>query len=132
MKKEEGKFEVAAKAIIKKDDKYLILERSETDPYKPGEGDIPGGKIEFGEKVLDGMLREVMEESNLDIDVIRPLRTWSFLRGNSQLVGITYLAEYKSGEVKLSWEHSSFQWLTFNEIINGDLPEWLKKDFSLI
>lgn len=129
----ENRFAVAAKAIIKKDGKFLILKRSDTDKLSPLGADFPGGKIEFGEKVEAGLHREVMEESNLEINLIRPLRAWSFLKNETtQLVGITYLAEYKSGEVELSWEHSSFEWLSFEDIIEGDFPEWIKKDFRLI
>ncbi|HAV11813.1 MAG TPA: DNA mismatch repair protein MutT [Candidatus Moranbacteria bacterium] len=129
----ENRITVAAKAIVRKGEKFLVLRRSDTDSYKPGEADIPGGKIEFGEKVEEGLHREVMEESNLEIDIVRPLRTWSFLREeNHQLVGITYLAEYKRGEVKLSWEHSAFEWVSFEDVMDGDYPEWFKKDFRLI
>ncbi|HBP01116.1 MAG: NUDIX hydrolase [Candidatus Moranbacteria bacterium GW2011_GWE1_49_15] len=129
----ERRFLVAAKAIVRKGEKFLILQRSETDSYEAGGADFPGGKIEFGEKIEEGLLREVMEESNLEVDIVRPVRTWSFMKNeNTQLVGITFLVDYKSGEVKLSWEHSAFKWLSFDEILNGDFPEWIKKDFRLI
>ena len=129
----ERRFLVAAKAIVRKDEKFLILQRSETDSYEAGRADFPGGKIEFGEKIEEGLLREVREESNLEVDIVRPVRTWSFMKNeNIQLVGVTFLVDYKSGEVKLSWEHSDFKWLSFDEILNGDFPEWIKKDFRLI
>jgi len=128
-----NKITVAAKAIIRKGDHFLILHRSDVEEINPQGADIPGGKIEFGEKVEEGLHREVMEESNLKIEIIRPLRAWSFLKNkNVQIIGITYLAEYISGELQLSWEHSAFRWLSFEEVMTGDFPEWMKKDFHLI
>ncbi len=127
-----NKFVIAAKAIIKKENKFLILHRSETHEYKPGEADFPGGKLEFGETMEIGLLREIKEESNLEVKIIRPVRSWSFLLDEfTQIVGITYLTHYHSGQIELSYEHNQFKWLTLEEILDAqDFPEWIRKDFQ--
>lgn len=128
-----GNFFVAAKAIIKNEEnKYLIVYRSRSDTYAAGEADLPGGKIDPGETIQQGLRREVKEESNLEIEILKPLRTWGFKNNNHETVGITFLAKHRSGNVVLSWEHESFEWLSREELLGRNIPEWLRNDFEKI
>ena len=61
-------------------------------------------------------MREIFEESGLEVKVIMPLNVWHYVKNNFQLVGINFLCEWVSGEVTLSEEHESFEWLTLEEI----------------
>ena len=45
----------------------LILQRSKTDDVLPEYWDIPGGTLEDGEDPLVGAMREVKEETGIDI-----------------------------------------------------------------
>ena len=128
----DGQFGVAVKAVVRKGDVFLVLTRSETDTYKPCEFDLPGGKINYGEKLEDALRREVKEESNLEIEILKPLHAWSVLQSERHLVGVTYLADYVSGEVQLSFEHSAYTWKTLEEIMDGNFPQWIKKDVLLV
>jgi ADP-ribose pyrophosphatase YjhB (NUDIX family) len=49
-----------------KDNKILLIKKARG-PYT-GQWDLPGGRLEFGEKPLDGLVREVMEETGLTIE----------------------------------------------------------------
>jgi 8-oxo-dGTP diphosphatase len=120
----------ATKGIIFKADKVLVLVRVKGDGFRPGEEDFPGGKIEFGEEPSEGLKREIMEESNLDVEVMHPLSCWSHLKEDKawQLVGVTFYCKYKSGEVKLSSEHESFIWNTPENILKSNYPKWMKDD----
>lgn len=127
------KFGVAAKAIIKnKDGKYLVLFKSENEDINPNEIDIPGGRVEFGEDVQDCLIREIQEEVNLDIKVNRPSRAWGFVKDNLHLIGITFTADLISGEISLSGEHNVYRWMTKEEILAGDYPGWIKKEFEVL
>ncbi len=124
-------FGIATKAIIKNDEgKFLVVSKSEIEDINPNEIDIPGGRLEFGEKVEDGLIREIMEEVNLEVEILRPSRTWGFVRGELHLVGITFLAKYISGEIKLSGEHNKFAWVSQDEILNGNYSDWIKEEFK--
>jgi 8-oxo-dGTP diphosphatase len=57
-----------AGALIVKDKRVLLVLRA-VKPFK-GRWDIPGGFLEAGEHPLTGMLREVKEETGLDVRVI--------------------------------------------------------------
>jgi len=127
------KFGVAAKAIIKnKDNKFLVIFKSDTEEISPNEIDIPGGRLKFGEEIEAGLKREVEEELGIIIEVLKPSRVWGLVKDDLHLVGITFMANYISGEIKLSGEHTNFQWADKETILNGDYPKWIKKEFGEI
>lgn len=51
--------------IIIHNDKILMVKKSRG-PYK-GKFDLPGGKIEFGESIEEALIREIIEETNLEV-----------------------------------------------------------------
>jgi len=127
------KFRFAVKGIVNKNGKYLVTKKSSIEDVNPNTFDTIGGGVEFGETPEQALHREVLEESNLKIKIIKPVNTWTFLvNDNEQVMGVTFLCEYVSGEVELSHEHSSYEWLTKEEVLEGNYPDWMKKEFSLI
>lgn len=128
-----SEFKVALKAIIRNNDKILVLKRSNEEDVFAELWDIPGGKIEYGEKIVDGIKREVMEETGLDVDVdFRPWSIWSFMTPakERQTVGITLLAQYKGGEVKISSEHTEFRWISPSEFASMSADPSLKAEIA--
>ncbi len=67
----ENKFAIAVKCLLKnEDDKYLILKKTQEENKKDANSnlyDIPGGRIEYGENVLDALIREIFEETGISI-----------------------------------------------------------------
>lgn len=125
------KFGVATKAIIRNDEgKYLVLHKSEIEKISPNEIDIPGGRMKFGEGVEESLKREIAEELGIHIEIEKPLRVWGFIKDNLHLVGITFLAKYIDGEIKLSEEHTKHEWVGRDKILMGDYPEWIKEEFK--
>ena len=122
----------ALKAIIVKNGKILILKRTKEEDYFKEMWDIPGGRINFGEMPEKALKREVKEETGLEIEVVKPVRVWSFFKNKekTQVVGITMLCKYKSGEVKLSEEHRKFKWINPKEIESYNVHEGIKKDIK--
>lgn len=109
---------IAAHGFIKNKEKYLVTRRSLLNDYKPGEWDLPGGTIEFGEDPLDTLAREIYEETKLKVKIKKPLHIYSFLSGpNRHQLQIVYECEYRSGKVKLNPdEHDEFVWATLRQI----------------
>lgn len=125
------KFGVAVKAVVKFKDKFLILEKSSIEEVNPNTYDIPGGRIEFGEIPEDALKREVKEETGLDIQVIKPTRTWSFVKDEMHIVGITFLCIATSNSVKLSFEHTNAFWLDEKEVnTQTNIPSWIKDEIN--
>ena len=113
----ERKFGVATKAIIRnKEGKYLVIYKSETEEISPNVIDVPGGRMKFGEKAEESLMREVDEEIGIKIKIIKPSRVWGFVKDNLHLVGITFLAEFVSGEFRLSGEHTKYKWIDKEKI----------------
>src|SRR5690606_20772000 len=59
-----------AGAIVVVNKKILILKRSEKEDFLPGIHEIPSGAVEEGETLLEGLQREVFEETGLVIQAI--------------------------------------------------------------
>ena len=86
---------VAASALVKRADGGLLLVRT------PRRGwELPGGQIELGETVIDGLKREVYEESGVEIEVGRLASVRSNLSGNIIIFG--FEADYLSGQLRPS------------------------------
>ncbi len=59
---------VAAVGGVVIDDGAVLLVRRAFPP-RQGEWSLPGGRLELGESLADGVAREVREETGLDVDV---------------------------------------------------------------
>jgi 8-oxo-dGTP pyrophosphatase MutT (NUDIX family) len=97
---------LVVKAIIVKYFKFLVLIRR-----KDGLPDLPGGHLEKGEDVFQGLVREVSEETGLVVGWTVPVKRWILQAGKCELNGITFCCEYKKGRVILSREHTHYFWL---------------------
>ncbi len=102
-------FDVGQKAFIERGDKLLVL-------IDPVHGvDLPGGRIQKGERNLTAsMQRELEEEVQLVIQIDRPILTWIWDKKDKNLPSVFlvgYKCNYVSGELKLSSEHSEFFWV---------------------
>lgn len=102
---------VAGKAVIRKNGKILLLKRSPKSGFDPGLWELPGGKIDYGENLIDALKREVGEEVGIIIKVGRPFKTWHFKKEPFWVTGITFLCDYVSGSINLSSEHADYVWI---------------------
>ena len=129
-------FALTAKAVIVKDNRILVLRRSEKEiksSYinKNEPWDLPGGVVRFHENCLNALLREVDEETSLRVKVIKPLRIFDIIKTKFHMTIFTYLCTYQSGIVELSEEHDNYYWLNMEEAEEMNAPAWLLKDMRL-
>src|SRR3989344_5292292 len=123
----ENNFANAAKAFIVKDRKLLFLKRRANDVHRPGEWDIPGGRLNPGESPFLGLQRETREETGLEIEIQAPLDVHYFTRDDGQKITlIIFLCKLSGGEIKLSEEHTEYKWVDL-ENPKDDFPNWLHK-----
>ena len=94
---------VAASALIRNDKGEIALVRTERRGWE-----LPGGQIELGESLIDGLKREVHEECGLDVDIGRLLHVRSNL--SSSIVIFCFEATYVSGELRPSEETPAVRW----------------------
>ncbi len=126
-----NRFHVSVKGFIIWEDKYLFIKKVSNGSKNQGYWELPGGGLDFGEFPEDGLAREIKEETNLEIIVLRPLITWSFIKNNNkQVIGITYLCEAKNNTVTISEEHEDFAWVKKEDFDNINLLPELKEDIK--
>lgn len=101
---------------------YYLLLHYPTNPRTPKNyWDLPKGHIEKGENEIEAARREVEEETGLkDIEFIDGFGETIkyFFKLSDKLIFKTvvfYLAETKTQEIKISFEHKGFEWLSYQE-----------------
>jgi 8-oxo-dGTP diphosphatase len=106
---------VAVNAYLIRNGKFLLLKRT-TDPkiWVP-----PGGRLKIDEDPVKGLIREVKEETGLDIEVIAPVNTWFGRWKDTWLLSIDYLTYATAGQLTLSSEHDHSYWISLEELENG-------------
>ncbi len=106
---------------------YLLLH------YEAGHWDFPKGHIEKGESEEETVRREVKEETGIeDIKIIEGFKEWIkyTFRQTYDLdkneknkapwvfkIVDFYLAETKAKEVKISFEHTGYKWLLYEQAL---------------
>lgn len=109
---------VAKLVMIDQNDQYLLMYRSDH-PTFGEDPDLPGGTLEEGESALETMLREVEEEAGVIVDKTAVKEVYD---GTDYSQHDTHYVLYTTKlavrpEIVMSWEHSSYEWLTQEEFI---------------
>ena len=94
---------VAASALIRNERGEIALVRTERRGWE-----LPGGQIELGETLTDGLKREIMEECGLRVELGRLLHVRSNL--SASIVIFCFRATYVSGELRPSEETPEVRW----------------------
>jgi 8-oxo-dGTP diphosphatase len=114
-------------AVIWNDRGEVLLIRRAKEPRK-GQWSLPGGKLEFGETLIDGVQREVREETGLEveilglIDVAETIRDTSVGAADDHFVLIDYGARVISGTAEAASDAAEARWFTLEEL--DTLPLW--------
>ncbi len=110
---------VALKAVIVNDeDKILLLREASTyeEGTNVGRYQIPGGRLEPGEKWEDGLHREVAEETGLTVEVRKPLYVGEWhpvIKGTqNQIIAVYVICESSHKKVQLSEDHDAYVWVS--------------------
>ena len=114
-------FYLTVKGIVERDGKILVLKRSALDDHLPGVWETPGGGVDKEESPQEALKREILEETGLVVAIGRPFNVFTFRKDTGEFkVGITFLCQYESGEMKLSEEHSEYRFIKPSEF--AELP----------
>ncbi len=93
----------------------LVKHVPERGGFWQGKWICPGGALELGETIEEGIKREVKEETQLEIDLIAPLPPFDrIVRSNDEVllhvVYIDYLAKVTGGELKPGSDIGEAKW----------------------
>lgn len=114
-------------AIVKKDSKILVTQRSEKMKL-PMKWEFPGGKLNKNESEEECILRELKEELNIKVKILSRLESRQFDYGDIVINLIPFITEYEMGSLYLN-EHRDAKWLNKDDLINLD---WAEADVSVL
>lgn len=116
--------------IINKNGKLLFCRSQKWE----GKFTIFGGHVEQGEKIEDAIVREVKEESGLDVKVIKNIGISDSIfnpkfHNKKHFIFIDFLCKYDNGddEIKINREYENdYKWVTIDEAQNLDMADGAK------
>ena len=121
-------YGLTVRGIIKNDTgEILILKRHPKSRTDPKMWELPGGKVEKGEFFVDALIREIKEETSLDVNVgdfCEAIQNDYSHKRTVQLM--MYLIDVE-GEVKISDEHTDWMWASLDKIKTLEISTSLKK-----
>ena len=102
------------------DGKHLLLRRSPSKDFAPGEWETGSGRLEQGEGFVQALRRECMEELSLEVRIEFILGVTHFYRGRpdpaNEMVGVSFGCSVADASgLSLSDEHSEHAWMTAEE-----------------
>lgn len=111
---------VGVAAVVLRGEDVLLVQRGR-EPAK-GTWGLPGGLLDLGESVKDGVRREVLEECGVIVDVGRlvavfePLERDGDGRVRFHFVVLDYLASYVSGDVQHGDDAADARWVSLDSL----------------
>ena len=99
----------------------VLLVRRDTEPLR-GEWSVPGGMLELGEKLRDGVRREALEETGVKVepgevlDVFDSIFTDALGKTQYHYVLIDYLCRPISGEALAGSDVSDVRWVSLEAL----------------
>jgi len=120
---------ITVSAILEKDGEFILVK--ETKKIAEGLWNIPGGRLEHGENPIEGVKREVKEETRYDFEPTYLLGIYSIvnkiLENKFQIIphiiDLTFIGKLlDKDEEKLLDDVSAMKWFKFEEIekMNSD------------
>lgn len=100
-------FSVAAGILVERGNEVLLVET-------PGRGwEFPGGRIEEGETIVDGVLRELREEANITASVDRLVGVYTNLSAGRVI--FDFQGTWLSGKARKGFETTDVAWVAKSE-----------------
>ena len=117
---------VGVGAVIWQDDRVLLVRRGK--PPRQSEWSLPGGAQHVGETVRETCLREIREETNLDVEIESLLEVIDGIfrdddgRVQHHYTLIDFKARWLSGEAKAGDDVDDVRWVSLAEL--SDFGLW--------
>ena len=109
----------------------LVRHKPERGGFWQGKWICPGGELELGEEIGAGIKREIKEETNLEIDLVKPLAPFDRIVKSTEgvnlhVVYIDYIADLVGGELEVASDVGEALWVEKDKL--GSLWEELHED----
>ena len=113
----DGVTHIATGVAAVKDGKVLVVRRAAHDDTLAGEWELPGGGVDPGETIEQGAIRELNEETGLEVDeVLSTFEGFDYTTSKKPKTRqVNFKVTVKPGDVRLV-EHDKYRWITVNDI----------------
>src|SRR5690606_22787357 len=96
-------YRISVEAIILLENKILLTRRADHCAISPSVWNVPAGKVKYEEIPKEALYREVKEETNLEVDLVKELDVRAF-KGRTVVeefyrVMFTYLVRPKNNDI---------------------------------
>lgn len=111
-----GPVKAGVGAVVFRGPDVLVIRRGK-EPFK-GQWSIPGGGLDYGERLADAVAREVREETGVEIRLLGLLDVFEALpaqTGAAHMLMIDYVAEWVSGEPKAGDDAEAAEFVSLDE-----------------
>jgi 8-oxo-dGTP diphosphatase len=109
-------------AILNDEGKILLAKRGANARNEKGLWQIPGGGVEFGEKLEDALKREVKEEHGIEVEVIKLINVANHIipAEKQHWIAPAFLCKIKSGipQILEPDKCDEIKWFSFKEASN--------------
>ena len=112
----------------------ILLEKRKNEPGK-GKWSVPGGLVELGESTEHAVIREVKEETGLEVDEPELMDVVDNVdcddRGEIEyhFVIIDYIVKLKSGSARAASDAEELKWVTLEDVERHDLTKTFREFF---
>lgn len=131
------KLFVGAKGLISRPDGKVLIVREGSlydEGTELGNFDVVGGRIEPEEQILEGLKREIAEESGLMVQVGQLLgvtENFPVIKGEKvHIIRVYYVCTTEDATVTLSQDHDSFEWILPSEYENYSIMDDVREMFK--
>jgi len=126
---------VAVSAAVFRDGRVLIVRRAQ--PPAAGLYTLPGGVVELGETLVEAAIREVREETGLEIEPLSLVGYRQVIardvdgRIERHFVILPFAARWRAGAITLNEELAEARWLSPSELSDLATTEGLAEIVNL-
>lgn len=118
-------FVSVAAVIVDDDERALAIRRRDT-----GAWELPGGVLETGESIEDGLAREVREEAGVAVDVLRLSGVYKHIERG--IVSLVYVCR-KQQDAPTNWaETVGVRWMDRAEVAERMAPVFAARVFDVL
>lgn len=101
--------------------KVFLAKRADGKKFLPGVWELPGGHIDYGEEIKAGLVREIMEEFGVQIDIGEVVDVFTYINEvkKSHSIEVIYFAQFTDPLEHIHpnpEDHSTFGWFAADEL----------------
>jgi 8-oxo-dGTP diphosphatase len=101
--------------------KVFLARRADSKKFLPGVWELPGGHIDYGEDMREGLAREIMEEFGMHVEIGDVLEVFTYMNEvkRSHSIEVIYMAQFTDPLENIHpnpEDHSAHGWFAADEL----------------